>query len=130
MRRKYDLEERLIAFGQRMTEIAQTLPHTQSGKNISGQLVRSGTSAAFNYGETQAAESRKDFIHKLGVVLKELKECRVGLKTIQRSQMITDAEKLNPDVQENEELVAIIGKSISTAKKNGKDKGQDSSGEN
>ncbi len=75
-------------------------------------------SPTFNYGEVQAAESRNDFIHKLGIVLKELKECRVALKIIIRKQLINPVEKLEPIFKETEELIAIIAKSIETATKN------------
>jgi len=71
-----------------------------------------------NYGEVQGSESRNDFIHKMGVVLKELKECRTALKIIRRKEMIKPIKKLDKIYQETEELIAIAGKSISTAQKN------------
>ena len=75
-------------------------------------------SPSFNYGETQAAESRDDFIHKLGVVLKELKECRTALKIILRKELIKPIERTDEIFKETEELIAIIAKSIETATKN------------
>jgi four helix bundle protein len=75
-------------------------------------------SPAFNYGETQAAESRDDFIHKLGVVLKELKECRTALKIIRRKELIKPVKRTDEIFEETEELIAIIAKSIETATKN------------
>jgi four helix bundle protein len=124
MAEKYDLQERLVAFACRLMEVSALLPKTTTGNYLSGQLVRSGNSASLNYAEVQGAESRKDFIHKLGVVLKELKECRAALQTIIRSKLIQPVEQLEPDLNETEQLVAIIGKSISTAQKNGLLKGR------
>ena len=118
--RKYDLEERLIDYSCKMIDIVEALPNTRTGSYISGQLIRSCNSPAFNYGEAQAAESVKDFIHKMGVILKELKECRVVLKIIAKKEMISPAEKIEIVSLETEELIAIVGKSISTAKRNNK----------
>jgi four helix bundle protein len=78
----YDLEDRFVDFTCRMIDVVESLPGTRTGNYIAGQLIRSCHSPAFNYGEAQAAESRNDFIHKMGVVLKELKECRTALKII------------------------------------------------
>ena len=108
--RKYDLEERLVEFTCRMIDVVEALPNTRAGNYIAGQLVRSCHSPAFNYGEAQAAESISDFIHKLGVVLKELKECRTALKIIQKKQMIKPLSKLDNIYKETEELIAIIAK--------------------
>ncbi len=74
--------------------------------------MRSCHSPAFNYGEAQGAESPKDFIHKMGIILKELKECRVALKIIIKKEMIKPIKKLEGVYTETEELVAIIAKSI------------------
>jgi four helix bundle protein len=94
------------------------LPNTRAGNYIAGQLIRSCHSPAFNYGEAQAAESPKDFVHKLGVVLKELKECRTALKVIRKKEMIKPVSKLDGVYKETEELIAIVAKSISTTRKN------------
>lgn len=113
---KYDLEDRLVNFTCRMIDVVEALPPTRAGNYIAGQLVRSCHSPTFNYGEVQAAESRADFIHKLKICLKELKECRTALKIIIRKEMIKPAERLQPVFQETEELIAIVAKSIETAK--------------
>jgi four helix bundle protein len=73
----FDLEDRLLVFAVQIIRLAETLPRTPVGNHISGQIIRSGTSPAPNYGEAQSAESRPDFIHKLKVCLKELRETRV-----------------------------------------------------
>ena len=101
-----------------MMTIVEKLPSTRAGNYVAGQLIRSGNSPAFNYAEAQSAESRKDFIHKLKVVLKELKECRVALTITQEKGMV-DADILGEQLKETEELIAIIAKSIDTAGKNG-----------
>ena len=115
--RKYDLEDRLVDYTCRMIDVVETLPDTRAGNYIAGQLIRSCHSPTFNYGEAQAAESTKDFIHKMGVVLKELKECRTALKVIMKKELIKPVLKLDGVFKETGELIAIIGKSISTAKK-------------
>ena len=88
------------------------------GNHIAGQLIRSGSSPALNYGEAQSAESRKDFVHKLKIILKELKESRVCLKIAKRKPLIKNIPNLVPVLKETEELIAIIFKSIETAKSN------------
>jgi four helix bundle protein len=80
--KEYDLEDRLIDFAVAMIDTVEALPSTRAGNHIAGQLLRSGTSPAPNYGEAQSAESRKDFIHKMKIALKELRETRVWLRII------------------------------------------------
>ncbi len=114
--RKYDLEDRLIDFTCRMIDVVEALPNTRAGNYIAGQLVRSCHSPAFNYGEVQAAESNKDFIRKMSIVLKELKECRIALKIIVKKELIKPVNKFEGIFNENEQLIAIIAKEIATAK--------------
>ena len=92
------------------------MPKTRVGNHISGQLVRCGTSPAPNYGEAQSAESRADFIHKMKVCLKELRETRVWLMIIVRAELIKPVSKLNSLIQETNELISIFVSSIRTAK--------------
>lgn len=115
--RKYDLEDRFVDYTCRMIDVVEALPNSRAGNYIAGQLVRSCHSPTFNYGEAQGAESTKDFVHKMGVILKELKECRTALKVIRKKEMIKPFSKLEAVYKEKEELIAIIGKGISTAKK-------------
>jgi four helix bundle protein len=115
---EYDLEDRLVNYTCRMIDVVEALPDSRAGNYIAGQLIKSCHSPAFNYGEAQAAESRADFIHKLGVCLKELKECRTALKIIIRKEMIKPVAKLQDVFKETEELIAILAKSIDTAQKN------------
>ncbi len=118
MERKYDLEDRLVDFTCRMIDVVEALPNTRSGNYIAAQLIKSCHSPTFNYGEAQAAESRADFIHKLGICVKELKECRTALKIIIKKELIKPVSKLQDIYQETEELIAIKSKSIGTAIKN------------
>lgn len=116
--RKFDLEERLIDFAVLMIKISESLPNSRAGNNLSNQLSRSGTSPALNYGEAQSAESRRDFIHKIKIVLKELRETMICLKIIKRTNMIKEVEQLDSALKENNELISIFVKSIETATKN------------
>ena len=113
----FDLEERLIDFAVRIIRMAESLPETKIANHISSQLIRCGTSPAPNYGEAQSAESRADFIHKMKVCLKELRETRVWLPMIVRAKLIKPASKLNSLIQESNELISIFVTSIRTAKK-------------
>ena len=116
--KKYDLEDRFIDFTIRVSSVVDEIDNSRLGNHIAGQLIRSGSSPALNYGEAQSAESRKDFVHKLKIILKELKESRVCLKIMERKPLIPNTKKLTPIMKETEELIAIIYKSIKTAKSN------------
>ena len=115
---KFDLEERLINFAVLIIEITESMPRTRAGNHLSGQLIRSGTSPALNYGEAQSGESRKDFIHKIKVVLKELRESFVCLKIIHRTKLYKSEDKIQVALKENNELISIFVKSVETAQKN------------
>ena len=112
----FNLEDRLVEFAVRAINVVESLPDTRAGNHIAGQLVRSGTSPAPNYGEAQSAESRKDFIHKMKVCLKELRETLIWLKIIVRKQLCS-ADRLGSILQECNELIAIFVSSIQTAEK-------------
>ena len=116
-KRIFDIEERLIDFPVRIIRIAESLPKTKVGNHIAGQLIRCGTSPAPNYGEAQSAESRSDFIHKMKICLKELRETKVWLIIIVRANLIKPKSKLEPDIIENDELISIFMTSIKTAKR-------------
>ena len=116
-KRVYDLEERLIDFAVRIIRLAQSLPRTPIGNHIRGQINRSGTAPAPNYAEAQSAESRNDFVHKINVVLKELRETRVWLLIILRAALVKPASSLQPLIQETNELIAIFVTSARTASK-------------
>jgi four helix bundle protein len=109
------LSERLWRFAARVGKVVDALPDTRLGRHVAGQLVRCGTAAPPNYDESCAAESRRDFVHKLGVALKELKETRGWLRFIVIAELLR-AKKIVPLHEESQELIKILGKSISTAK--------------
>ena len=117
-KRTFDLEDRLIDFAVKIINLAESLPKTKVGNHIAGQLIRCGTSPAPNYGEAQSAESRVDFIHKMKVSLKELRETRVWLIMIGRANLIKQTSKLEPLIKENNELISIFVTSINTARRN------------
>ena len=118
---KYDLEERLLEYAAMIVRLVERMPDTRAGNHVAGQLLRSGTSSLPNHGEAEAAESRNDFIHKLGVCHKELRESRRWLRLIQRIPLLTDSKELEKALRETDELVRIFAASIRTARANAND---------
>ncbi|MEM7346232.1 MAG: four helix bundle protein, partial [Chloroflexota bacterium] len=110
-----DLEDRLIDYAVRIIKVSESLPNTPAGKHIRGQLLRSGTSPAPNYGEARSAESNRDFIHKLKIALKELNETRIWLKMIIRSDLVSE-HLLASVLDECEQLCRILSRSIQTSR--------------
>ena len=115
--RKFDLEDRLVRFACKCLEICDILPNTRTGQNLEYQLSKSSTASALVYGEAQAAESKADFIHKVKVVLKELRESRINLRIIIEKPVLIHDE-LQPLLKETNELIAIFIKSVETARQN------------
>ena len=113
-----DLEDRLIQFSLSVTDIAETLPKTNLGNYIRGQITRSGLSSSFNYGEAQFAESKSDFIHKIKICLKELKEVHISLKIIRLKPLIDDSTEIKILETECCELISIFVTSVQTTRKN------------
>ena len=113
--RANELEERLIDFAVRIVRLSANLPKTTAGKHIAGQIMRSGTSPAPNYGEARGAESQADFVHKLAIVLKELNETSIWLRIIGRSGLLREGLIVQL-VQENNELCKILTASLKTAR--------------
>ena len=111
------MEERFLEFAARICSLVEALPDTKTGRHIAGQMIRCGTSPAPNYAEACAVESRNDFTHKLGIVLKELRETRIWLKLTAKTASMKKT-RLNPLIEECSELMNIIGASIVTAKAN------------
>lgn len=114
--RTFDLQDRLVDFSVRIIRLSEAIPESRAGKHLCLQLLRSGTSPAPNYGEAQSAESKADFIHKLKIALKELRETEIWLKVIVRAELIRPPEHLAPLIKETDELIAILFKSVETAK--------------
>lgn len=109
------LSTRLIEFSVRIGKVADALPETRLGRHIAGQLVRCGTSPPPNYEEACAAESKSDFIHKLSIVLKELRECGCWLRMITKADLLPQ-QRLELLLDEANQLRRIIGQSVNTAK--------------
>lgn len=116
--KKYDLEERLIDFAVLILEVGESLFNTRAGSHTGGQIIRSGSSPALNYGEAQSAESRNDFVHKFKIILKELRETNVSLKIIKRKPLTKKIELTDKAMKECNELISIFVKSIETANRN------------
>jgi four helix bundle protein len=118
---KYDLEERLINYSVLILDIVEAMPANKGANHLASQIIRSGTAPALMYGEAQSSESRKDFIHKMRLPLKELRETYNCLKIIDRKWYAGNADdKLNKVLKESHELISIFVKSIGTAIENSK----------
>jgi len=115
-----ELEERLIKFSAEIIDFSDRFRKNQKLKNLVDQVNRSASSVALNYGEAQSAESKRDFIHKIGLVMKELRETFANLKIIERFANESDRFEVNRLINENDQLLAIFYKTLQTAKK-GKD---------
>jgi len=113
-RSTYDLQERLIAFSVEIIGKTGGLNKSFASEHLMKQLIRSVTSAALNYGEAQSAESKRDFIHKMKICLKELRESQVNLQILNRAELIKENEDFKKIIQECNELVAIFTTSIKT----------------
>ena len=117
-KKTYDLEKRLLDSSVSIINLVEKLPNTYTGEHIAKQLIRSGTSAAPNYGEAQSAESRRDFINKMKLSLKELRETKVWLNIIKRISLIRAKNDFETVIAECNELIMIFAASIKTAEEN------------
>jgi four helix bundle protein len=117
MDRTTDLEKRLIRFSVMIIKLTNFIKETKAGNHLSGQIIRSGTSPSLNYGETRSAESKRDFIHKLSIVLKELRETNIALQIIEQSDLCDNTDLLLEVLKENDELISIFVKSVDTSVK-------------
>ena len=115
---RIELENRLIDFSVSINKLVLKLNKSMLSQVLGLQLIRSSTSAALNFGEAQGAESRKDFIHKISIVLKELRETEISLKIIQRSGSICENIIVMQSIKECKELIAIFQKSLNTLRSN------------
>ena len=116
--KKFDLEDRLLEFSVRVIRVTEAMKPTRAGIYVADQLLRSGTSPYGHHGEAESAESRNDFVHKLKVCHKELREARRWLRLVQRAPLIAKPESLVVILKEAEELVRIFTASIRTAEAN------------
>ncbi|MBT3297142.1 MAG: four helix bundle protein [Verrucomicrobia bacterium] len=116
--RRYDLDDRLLEYSASVVRLVENMTGTKAANHVGGQLLRSGTSPYFNHGEAEAAESPRDFVHKMGVCLKELRETKRALKLTRKVPLVQDRTTIDPLLLETEELIKIFFVSIRTAKKN------------
>jgi four helix bundle protein len=116
--RKFDLEDRLLEFASAIIDLSENLPDTRAGNHVAGQILRSGTAPYPSHGEAEAAESRDDFIHKLKVCLKELRETRRWARLIERKGWAREGPTLVLLLSESDELIRIFHSSIQTAQRN------------
>lgn len=114
---RYDLEDRLLDYAARIIRLAESVTRTPAGQHVAMQVLRSGTSALPNHAEAQAAESNRDFVHKLKLALKELRETERWLKLVQRVPLVKKPEHVDPLLTETDELIRIFVASIRTAQK-------------
>lgn len=114
-----ELADRLLDFSVQVITLASRLPKNAPGRHISVQMVEAGTSVGAHYEEARGAESKADFVHKLGIALKECRETRYWLRVVDRAKMVSD-DLLSALIAEASQLCAILGQSILTAKGQGK----------
>jgi len=110
-----DLDERLLTYGARVIKLVESLPRTLVGRRIGDQLLRSATSAGANYEEARGAESRSDFVHKMQVALKELRESHYWLRLLMKAEILP-VDRLADLLDEATQLRAILSKSVATTK--------------
>ena len=117
--RNFNLEDKLVDFAVLILDLTEKMPNHYAGIHLTKQIIRSGTSPALLYGEAQGAESRADFIHKMKIGLKELRETFICLKIIYKKKYLS-ADTIRTAAKENNELISIFVTSIGTAQKNRK----------
>jgi four helix bundle protein len=116
--RKYDLEDRLLEYSASIVRMTEKMPSTRAANHVGGQLLRSGTSPLFNHGEAQAAESPNDFVHKMKICLKELRESERALLLVRKVPLMDDPAEVERLLRETDELIRIFVTSIRTAQNN------------
>ena len=114
-----DLEERVIDFAVLIINLFAEIKNNYSGNYYGNQLIRSSASPALNYGEARSAESHKDFVHKMGISLKELRESYNCLRIIKKANLFNgNEENILRAIDENNQLISIFVASIKTSKSN------------
>jgi len=115
--RAFDLEDRLLDFAARIIRVSESMKPSPAGRHVGDQLLRSGTSPFANHGEAEGAESLNDFVHKLRICYKELRESRRWMRLAQRADLLDQPERLTPLLDEADELIRIFAASLRTAEK-------------
>jgi len=111
-----EIESRLITLALKINQVCKLLDNNFLSQHLTSQIIRSSTSAALNYGETQAAESKKDFIHKASIVLKELRETQISLKLLEDSANKESARRIEICKDECDQMIAIFHKTVTSAR--------------
>ncbi len=112
----YDLEERLLNYAAEIIKFTEELPNSRAGNHVAGQLLRSGTSPLSNHGEAESAESHDDFVHKLKICLKELRESLRWVRLVRRSGLLPEADTVWLE-GESDELIRIFVTSLRTSER-------------
>ena len=115
--RRYDLEDRLLAYAVMIVRLIECMSRSRAGAHVAGQILRSGTSPLSNHGEAESAESPQDFVHKLRICLKELRESKRWLRLLKAVPLINAPSRVDPVLAETEELIRIFVASIRTAER-------------
>ena len=121
---KWDLGERLLEYGARIIRLVESLPNTLVGRRVGDQLLRSGMSVGANYEEAKGAESKEDFVHKLQIALKELRESNYWLRLLLKSGKVRP-DRIADLIDESNQLLAILSKSVATVKGRAKGKNEE-----
>ena len=122
--KKSELETRLVKFSVTIIEMTKGLIECYEAQHLSKQIIRSGTACALLYGEAQGSPTKKDFIHKISLVLRELKETHINLKIIDQSHLFSKQEVMDEILDENNQLISIFTKTYHTAVNNEERKNQ------
>ena len=115
----YEIKERTFEFGLMVVQLVNRLPNSLAGRELGRQLIRAGTSVGANVEEADAAESDRDFVHKMSIARKEARESRYWLKLLKESGVF-QAEGMDYLVQEATELIKILSTIIKNKLKNPK----------
>jgi four helix bundle protein len=112
-----ELEERLINFAAMIIALDDSIKMNKAGITLIDQMTRASISSALNYGEVAGAESSRDFVHKMGIVLKELRETWIALRIVEIAKLSSNEDLLKKSLDESDQLISIFTKSIVTSKK-------------
>lgn len=117
MENRYNIEDRLIQFSVAIIKTCKKNDYSFAAQHLTQQLIRSATSAALNYGEAQSAQSPKDFLHKMRLSLKEVRETKVNLRIQKDARLLINETEVEELIRENDELIAIFVASIRTSER-------------
>jgi four helix bundle protein len=117
-KRPFDLEERMLEFASVVIDLTEKLPNSRAGNHIANQFLRAGTSPYGNHGEAESAESAEDFIHKMKICLKELRETHRWARLVERKRWLAEDRQMGLVLGEGDQLIRIFRASVRTAERN------------